>query len=277
VLVKLPVTRRERVRAATIAEIHSVARRLLVVQNVEAVTLRAIAREMGMTAPALYRYYDSRDALVSGMIHELLEELADHLEAARDAVPSSDLPARLLAMSRAMRSWALAHPREFELVFTTSTTPAAVAVAVAVPTPGHQGDAIADMADAGPRFAAVFLELFATMIEAGLIRVPPPSEVSPEVARQLAKAKGGALTAILSLGGAYLFVMSWTRLYGQICMEVFGQLDWCMDDLEPVFEATLAELAELLGFSDRVGELLPRTGSALDRAPGKHSPADHEP
>ena len=58
------VTRRSRVRDATVAEIKATARTLLVAEGPEALTLRAIARAMGMTAPALYRYFDSHEALV---------------------------------------------------------------------------------------------------------------------------------------------------------------------------------------------------------------------
>ena len=111
------VSRRDRVRAATTGEIKETARRILVAEGPEAVSLRAIAREMGMTAPALYRYFDSHEELVGAVCLDLLAEITATLEAARDTVGLDDPHGRLLATCRAFRRWSLAHPREFQLVF----------------------------------------------------------------------------------------------------------------------------------------------------------------
>src|SRR4051812_23200578 len=94
-----PPTRRERLRRETLAEVSATARRALVREGVEGVSLRAIAREMGMTAPALYRYYASREALLSALVVTLYDELTAALEAARDDVPADDVGARLIAAS----------------------------------------------------------------------------------------------------------------------------------------------------------------------------------
>src|SRR5215217_9425237 len=98
------LTRRERVRVETVEEIKQTARRVLVEQGANGLALRAIAREMGMTAPALYRYFASREDLVEHVVADLYDELSDVLEAARDA-ESPELPgARILAVSRAFRT-----------------------------------------------------------------------------------------------------------------------------------------------------------------------------
>jgi AcrR family transcriptional regulator len=81
-----PATRRERVRAATVAEIKQVARRLLVNEGPQNVTLRAIAREMGMTAPGLYRYFPSYDHLLAELVVDIYRELTDALGEARRGV-----------------------------------------------------------------------------------------------------------------------------------------------------------------------------------------------
>src|SRR6266851_7983869 len=75
-------SRRDRVRAATTQEIKQTARRLLVSQGSEAVSLRAIARAMGMTAPALYRYFDSHEELIRHVVADIFTELADELHVA---------------------------------------------------------------------------------------------------------------------------------------------------------------------------------------------------
>ena len=81
-------TRRERLRTATVAEIKDLARRLLVTGGPTAISLRAIAREMGMTAPAIYRYFPSLDALVVELTEDLYDELRESIEAARDGCPA---------------------------------------------------------------------------------------------------------------------------------------------------------------------------------------------
>src|SRR5688572_7945802 len=80
-----PVSRRDRLRADTVREIKETARRVLVDQGVDGLALRAVAREMGMSAPALYRYFDSREDLVEHVVADLYDELVAVLEAARDA------------------------------------------------------------------------------------------------------------------------------------------------------------------------------------------------
>ena len=75
-------SRRDRVRAATTQEIKQTARRILVSHGSEAVSLRAIAREMGMTAPALYRYFGSHEELIKHVIADIFTELTDDLRAA---------------------------------------------------------------------------------------------------------------------------------------------------------------------------------------------------
>ena len=78
--------RRERVRQATVEEIKAVARAQMAAEGTAGVTLRAIAREMGMTAPALYRYFGSRDDLVTALVTDAYDALADAMEAAVAAV-----------------------------------------------------------------------------------------------------------------------------------------------------------------------------------------------
>ena len=79
-----PTSRRERLRESTLTEIRATARRLLVDQGPEAVSLRGIAREMGMSAPALYRYYDSREDLLTALVIDCYEELIGEMTRRRD-------------------------------------------------------------------------------------------------------------------------------------------------------------------------------------------------
>ncbi|HJW64451.1 MAG TPA: TetR/AcrR family transcriptional regulator, partial [Actinomycetes bacterium] len=111
------LSRRERVRHATAAEIKAVARAQMAANGTAGVTLRAIAREMGMTAPALYRYFGSRDDLVTALVTDAYDALADAMEAAVDAVAPGRHTDRVRAAFGAFRAWGLEHPTEFALIF----------------------------------------------------------------------------------------------------------------------------------------------------------------
>ncbi len=145
--VTVMVNRRERVRAATVQEIKDVARRQLVTEGAAAVSLRAIAREMGMTAPALYRYFPSFDHLVRSLVGDLFDEVCEAMEDARDLLPAGDADGRLIAVCRTFRAWSVGHRAEFGLLFNT-------------PLPGHTGDPASPAQVGGARFGRIFFDLF---------------------------------------------------------------------------------------------------------------------
>src|SRR2546422_11357203 len=97
--------RRERLRAETTAEIKRVALRLMAEGGPDAITLRAIAREMGMTANAIYGYFATRDALVTTLINDLYTALADTVGEAWDATAGEEPAARIRAWAGAFRDW----------------------------------------------------------------------------------------------------------------------------------------------------------------------------
>ncbi len=83
----------------------------------DAISLRAIAREMGMTAGAIYSYYATRDDLITTLIGDLYTELVDAAEVARDALPADDPGGRIVAWAQTVREWALANPEGFRLIY----------------------------------------------------------------------------------------------------------------------------------------------------------------
>ena len=230
------VSRRDRVRAATTGEIKQTARRILVADGPEAVSLRAIAREMGMTAPALYRYFSSREDLLRGVCGDIFSEIASDIRAAAiqaGEASGGDVTAKLIAACREFRRWALTHHEEFGLLFGT-------------PLPGLEplhGDETDKCAmDFGNSFMGLFLELWLRYP----FPVPADHEIEPGLAAQLARYVGG-LGVDLPLGAALVFLRCWVRLYGMVSLEVFGHLGFALDDAAPMFEITLAELASLVG------------------------------
>lgn len=113
-------TRRERMRAVTVAEIKEHAWAQVAEGGALAVSLRAIARNMGMTSSALYRYFESHEQLLSELIADGYESLADSLEAAEAAMPAGTDPSdQFLAVARVYRTWALDHATQYALIFGT--------------------------------------------------------------------------------------------------------------------------------------------------------------
>jgi AcrR family transcriptional regulator len=216
-------TRRERLRDATLAEIKETARKHLRVGGPTGISLRAVARDMGMTAPALYRYFASLDGLVAAMIEDYKDELSDTLEAVRDALPAEDTAGRLFAITRAFRRWSLDHRAEFALVFGARL-------------PGYAPPETPE-----PRAGGLFVDLWRRRP----YPIPSDAEIPPELRHQLENfAKGcGTDTTGIPLGMLQVFLSAWIHLYGFVTMEVFGHQRIMMADAEPMFEAELARLA----------------------------------
>lgn len=224
-------TRRERQRAQTRTEILGAARAL--VADGEEVNVRAVARAVGMTAPALYRYVDGIDDLHDLLGGRLYDELTTDLVAARDAVPAADQQGRLFAMARAFRVWALAHRHEYGLLF-------------ASPLTGARKDGGCTQ-EGGKRFGSLFAEGFAALWEQGRID-PDPDDLDPALLAALDR--GDDKDFGLPEPARYLYVRQWSRLYGMVTLEAFGHLHWAMDDTQPLFEAMLADCAAELGPRD---------------------------
>jgi AcrR family transcriptional regulator len=232
------LARRQRLRAATEQEIREHTRSVLVERGREGLTLRAIAGELGMTAPALYRYFGSREELLRAVSSDICAELAAELHAA--ASPEEDGLSAVLAACRAFRRWALAHPREFGLVFGTSEL-------------GCPEEHAADCECGHAQFARAFLTVAARLILGNGLRTPSDDELPPDLVRGLTAYRHAVLdtftatglavpTELVSVGAVYVFLQTWSRLYGQVALEVFGQLKFALDDAEPLFEAMLTDL-----------------------------------
>jgi len=240
-----PLTRRDRLRADTVREIKETARKVLVEQGVDGLALRAVARAMGMTAPALYRYFDSREDLVENVVADLYDELTGVLEAARNDARPATAPIQLLACSRAFRRWATTHHAEFGLLFGSP------AEGIGVPAHGEgQGPAN----EAAHRFGAVFGTLIAQIYVERGFPIPADDQLEPALRRQLGD-WCATFPVPLPLGVMRVFLSCWIRLYGLVCMEVFGHLRCGLADAEPMFEAELHGLAEVLNVADAYAEL----------------------
>jgi AcrR family transcriptional regulator len=232
-------SRRDRVRAATTAEIKQTARRILVSEGPDAVSLRAIAREMGMTAPALYRYFTSHEELVKHVIADIFTELAGDIRsaiAAADAESGGDMMAKVYAACWEFRRWSLSHTREFGLIFAT-------------PLPGLHVQQDEITAEGGGQFGNTFFLLMLELWRKQPFDVPADDRIDPGLLEQLKRYREGLgeLAAGLPFGLLLVFLQCWVRLYGIVSLEVFGHLSFALDDGRPMFELMLSEMAPLVG------------------------------
>lgn len=225
--------RRERQRAATVEEIHATARQLLISEGPGGVSLRAIGRAMGMTAPALYRYYASLDDLREGMSAGFIDECREFIEAAVELVPAAQPDERIYAACRAFRQWALGHPAEFEMMFGSPIAQA------------HDGNSVTHQA--GERFMAMFLGLYVALFIHGDVRVRSDADVPADLREQFAEFLAKT-DAPLSLGAVHTFASCWTRLYGMVALETFGHLHpFITGSGDALFESELVAFARELG------------------------------
>lgn len=230
----MALTRRERLRAATKKELIEAARRLLSEEGLEAITLRAIARDLGMTPPSIYHYFSNLEDLISHMVSGIYADVTDHVQA---AARSHERPNEsLFASARAFRSWAMDNPREYALIFGT-------------PIPGF--DVYEDTATSasGRRFGETFLRLFLQLLESDALPVVPDSEIDPALRDQLESYRRNLGVDDLPLGVLFAMVKCWERLQGCVSLEAFGHFRFVLQDAEPLFEDMLNEISRLWGIA----------------------------
>jgi AcrR family transcriptional regulator len=214
------------------AEILAVAGAHVARDGAAAISLRSIARDLGMAPSALYRYFDGRDALLSALILSAYEALADEAERAADEARGDDLAGRWLAVPRAMRGWALERPHQWGLIFGT-------------PIPGYH--APEDTIEPYTRMAVALVRPLVAADEEGRLR---PGEDRRPVTDELRAAVAPVMVGLLPDMSAETVVsvlQAFTAIIGAISLEVFGH--WRNTVLEPalLFEATVAQAAETIG------------------------------
>jgi AcrR family transcriptional regulator len=223
-------TARERVRAELTAEITDAARRQLAEVGAPALSLRAVARELGMASSAVYRYFPSRDDLLTRLIIEGYDDLGAAAEAADDltAAPAQ----RWLAVCRAVRDWAKAHPHEYALLYGS-------------PVPGYQ--APRDTVPAASRVGVVLGRILGDAARAG--ELPEASgERDPGLVSDEAVAVLGGEHPALDETVRTRALLAWSALYGTISFELFGHFVGSVVDGDRYFDRAMTDLARLIGF-----------------------------
>jgi AcrR family transcriptional regulator len=221
-----PRTARERARAEITAEILKAARGYLATDGAPALSLRAIARDLGMASSALYRYFSSRDELLTRLIIDAYDSLGAAAEAGEAAVDRDDLAGRLAAACAAVRAWALAHPNEYALIYGS-------------PVPGYV--APADTVRPASRVTALLLGI---VVEAALAGRIPDADLRDAEAQPVAAALA-PIRSYLPPGVPAPLVqralMVWTNLFGVVSFELYGQLHSVVGEEPGDREAFFAE------------------------------------
>ena len=226
----MTTTARARVRAEITGEIKAVARRHLAEEGAAALSLRAVARELGMASSAVYRYFPSRDALLTALIVDAFSAVADAAEAADASRPREDLEGRWVAVALGVRAWARAHPHEYALVYGT-------------PVPGYA--APQDTVDPAQRVNLVGIGIVVDGVARGAVAPGPPLDLPGGVAADFealrAAVAPGVPDAVLSRG-----LLVWTQLFGGIGYELFGHLQNGIHDHDAFFEMQARQAAAYL-------------------------------
>jgi len=260
-------TRRERQRQATCDEIVEVARRLL--QTPNALSLRAVAAEMGITAPGLYRYVDSYQELLLLLARSIFRDVIASMAEARDRYAVDDPAAQIVASAAAFRRWALGNHEEYRLLFATPQREWPQGGAL------PERDVADPFADCAPdngadEFSAFFGQIFVRLLAKYEFHIPSDDELEPEVLTALSSptpTTGHKVPDMVEVpaGVMWVFERAWARLYGTITLEVFGHLHPEFIASGVMFRSMMREVGADLGLADDWDRLvgLLRTESAL--------------
>ena len=221
---------RARLRAELTDEIKTIARQHLAEHGAAALSLRAVARELGMVSSAVYRYFPSRDDLLTALIVDAFDAVGKAAEDADAGCPRDDVPGRWLAVARTIRTWALANPHEYALVYGS-------------PVPGYA--APRDTVDPAARVSIVFLTIVADGVASGAIATDDHIETTRGLRQDLARlrtlAAPGVPDSVLSRA-----LLVWTQLFGAISYELFGHLHRVITDYDALFELQVRRAGDVL-------------------------------
>ncbi|WP_049561306.1 TetR/AcrR family transcriptional regulator [Nonomuraea sp. SBT364] len=224
-------TARERVRAELTREIADIARRQLATEGAGGLSLRAVAREMGMVSSAIYRYFPSRDDLLTTLIIDGYNALGEAVEQADAACASGDYPGRWLAVCHGVREWALAHPHEYALLYGS-------------PVPGYQ--APQDTVAARLRDVTVLGLIVSQAHAAGAVTPPALAPAPPAPLREDAERVRGLMPGVPD-DVVFRCLTAWTALYGWVSFELFGQFANTIEDRHTAFDHAMRLMGQTIG------------------------------
>jgi AcrR family transcriptional regulator len=223
------------VRAELMQEIKDEARRQMAQEGASSLSLRAIARHLDMVSSGIYRYFKSRDELLTALIVDAYEAIGSAVESADEQCTRADFAGRWSACCHAVRDWALAHPPEYALIYGS-------------PVPGYHAPL-----ETNPPASRVALALAAIIQDAagaGELRRPFVAEMSSRLSKSAA-AEAARLAAIGFNGvpddAIIRALAAWTHVFGAVSFEVFGRLADIVEDPDAVFDQSVRDMSAFVG------------------------------
>jgi AcrR family transcriptional regulator len=222
---------RERARAEVTAEILSKAREHLAVDGPSGLSLRAVARDLGLVASAVYRYFENRDALLTALIVDSYNSLGDAVDASIARTVKRSPHDQWVAAAEAIRDWALAHRHEYALLYGS-------------PVPGYA--APQDTVVPGTRVSLALVKIVADAKESGRL-VDGATQAVPRVLQRDLRELAATVGVSLSTETLYETLLAWTQLFGLLSFEVFGQMVGIVADHAAFFRQTAVTTASRVG------------------------------
>lgn len=229
----MTATPRERARTQTMADIVAIGREHLALHGAASLSLRAVARDLGVVSSAVYRYVKSRDELLTLLVVDGYNQLGDEVDAAVAAASRASFRAQFRAIGFAVRAWALRQPATYALLFGS-------------PVPGY--DAPAEQTTGpGTRVIVALVRLYERAHTSGGLHVDDSAPATGELAVDFASIRADFdLTVpdeVIARG-----LLCWAAVFGAVSFEVFGQYGAdTFGDPAGLFEYHLEVLADTVG------------------------------
>jgi AcrR family transcriptional regulator len=253
-------TARQRARAELTTEIKAEARRQLAAEGAQRLSLRAVARELGMASSALYRYFPSRDDLLTALIIDAYDAIGESAERSGQALRPADIRGRWRACCHAVRDWALANPHEYALIYGS-------------PVPGYQApqETVASATRASAVLGGLLTDTWSARAAGRPDNTRPehlrpqdprpqdprPQDPRPEHSRpehplpQPLAGQAEAIAAAVAPGvpGPMMTrgLIAWTQLFGMISFELFGQFAGVAEPADALFAYAVDQMADFVG------------------------------
>jgi AcrR family transcriptional regulator len=217
------------------SQIKAAARHQMALHGTAGISLRGIARELGITAPAIYNYFPRLDDLITALIVDAFKALADAIEAAETATQGGSCGPKILAMCLAYRRWAMEHPVDFRLIYGN-------------PIPGYEAPAEVTVPLARRPFDGLF-RLFLEAYQSGELVVPAEYELVPASIR--AHFAGWLPAAGYDFPDALLCLLmsGWARIHGMVMLELFEHLGPVVGDAAAFYRYEVEAMLHHMGLS----------------------------
>jgi AcrR family transcriptional regulator len=220
-------------RPISAAAIKETAHRQMAQHGTAGLSLRGIARELGVTAPAIYNYFPRLDDLITALIVGAFTDLAQAMEAAEAIVPAGRCRPRATALLLAYRQWAIDHPVDFQLIYGN-------------PIPGYEAPAEVTVPLARRPFLSIF-RCFGEALASGELVIPAEYEAVPAaMASHLArwKEESGIDMPDALIG---LLMSGWARIHGMVMLELFHHIQPVVGDAGVFYRYEIDALMDRAG------------------------------